>query len=98
MTATDAPMRLKHTPLRQLHKHVSRKLGERVDWLRIYIVNEEEVLLAGTCTAAATRRRVLQSVRTAAPGARLRNAIVVDELPPGLRPGTVPPSTRRIGR
>ena len=96
MIATGSPLRLPRTPLRHLHKRVRKELGQRVDWLRIYIVNEEEILLAGTCSSAPLRQRVGNIVRDAAPGARLRNAIVVGELQPGLRVGT-PPAVQ-VGR
>jgi hypothetical protein len=84
MIPTHSNTRLSHAPLRQLHQQVRTRLGQRVDWLRIYIVNEEEILLAGSCPSGATRRRVMDAVRQAAPAARLRSAIMVDELPPGL--------------
>jgi hypothetical protein len=79
-----------HTPLGQLHKRVRKKLGERIDWLRIYVVNEEELLLGGTCTNPATRQRVAAAVRCAAPGVRVRNAMIVGERSPGLRVAAVP--------
>jgi hypothetical protein len=72
--------RLSHVPLRRLHQQVRQRVGQRVDWLRIYIVNEEEILLAGDCPSGATQRRVVEAVRKAAPAVRLRNAIGVRRL------------------
>jgi hypothetical protein len=84
-TSTCLPTPAPRTPLKQLHRHVRKMLGQKVDWLRIYIVNEEEILLAGTCPSSSLRQRVGSIVQAAACGARLRNTIVVDELAPGLR-------------
>ena len=96
MSSTSFPTRFSHVPLKQLQQRVRERVGQRIDWLRIYVVNEEEILLAGACPSGSTRQRVVDAVRKAAPAARLRSAIVVNELAPGLRPAPV--STRRSGR
>jgi hypothetical protein len=68
-------MSYRNRPLRQLHEEVGLKLGERADWLRIYVVNEEELLLGGTCPTPAARQRVAAAIRSVAPGVRVRNAV-----------------------
>ena len=95
MTLAPAPVR--HVPLRRLHQHVRKAVGQRVDWLRIYVVNEEEILLAGASPSASIKQHVVDAVRKAAPSASLRSAIVVGELPPGLRVG-MPERDRRPRR
>ena len=70
-------MNYRNRPLRHLHQEVGMKLGERADWLRIYVINEEEILLAGTCPSPATRQRVAAAVRSVAPGVQVRNAVVL---------------------
>lgn len=71
-------MNYRNRPLRQLHKEVGETLGEQADWLRIYAVNEEEILLAGTCPSPYTRQRVAAAVRSVAPGVRVRNAVGIE--------------------
>lgn len=88
---------VRHLPLRRLHQQVRKAVGQRIDWLRIYIVNEEEILLAGASPSTAIKRHVVDAVRRAAPSAHLRSAIVVGELPPGLQVG-MPEGDRRLRR